>query len=216
MEIKLLTGERQKKESDKACVACNDYLRMGPGRSLAKLHRRYTETTPTEPPTKTLRTLKTWSTKYGWQDRATTFDARWEEFKTEERRRIFESELALDYERVKKLNHLGQFLEMQMYEQGADGQYHNIWLPDVKIIGSGEFATTVDIERFNQGIIKEFRETLNDLAAETGGRVKRSELSGPDGGDIPLSVTEWRKEYQTRREQAAESSQPLINDNLDT
>ena len=38
--VQLLAGERCEGESDRAVVACNDYLRLGPGRSLRKLLKK--------------------------------------------------------------------------------------------------------------------------------------------------------------------------------
>jgi len=57
-------------------------------------------------------------------------------------------------------------LHEQMYEQGAGGKYHNIWLPDVKEVG----GQVVDIERFNAAIVDQYRGALDDIAKEVGGR----------------------------------------------
>ena len=50
-----------------------DYLGLGPDRSLEKLHRWYTENAPKPP---SLRSLKGWSTRYGWQAKAADYDTR--------------------------------------------------------------------------------------------------------------------------------------------
>lgn len=92
-----------------------------------------------------------------------------------------QSGLALAHERVQKLKELGAFLEAQMYERGEDGVYYNVWLPDVKQIGSGENAERVDIERFNSAIIEQYRDTLDDLAKETGGRRQQHDITS--GGE---------------------------------
>jgi len=61
---------RIKGETQKAHNALMDYFLMpGGGRSLAKLHQKYIETTLNEPPSKNLRTLAGWSTRYHWQAR---------------------------------------------------------------------------------------------------------------------------------------------------
>lgn len=41
MAIELLAGERKENETDKAVIACNDYLRLSVGRSLEKLCEYY-------------------------------------------------------------------------------------------------------------------------------------------------------------------------------
>ena len=179
-EVKLLAGETQKNESSKAIQACNDYLRMGAGRSLADLHRQYTSvhaSTPLEPPTRLYDTLKTWSSRYEWASRAEQWDANIEERKTMEYNLAMKNGLAFDYERVNSLKTLALFLEEQIYEQGVDGEFHNVWLPDVKSID----GVAYDIERFNAGIFQQFRGTLDDLAKETGGRIVKQEITGAEG-----------------------------------
>jgi len=57
-----------------------------------------------------------------------------------------QSGLALDYERAVELKRLAHFLIEQIYEQGEDGNYHNVWLPDVKQIGAGKNIERIDIE----------------------------------------------------------------------
>ena len=102
--------------------------------------------------------------------------------------------LALDYERVRKLKRLADFLEAQIYEQSEPDPltgkraYHNVWVPDVKILGKGDLAEVVDIERFNSALFTQFRETLNDLAKEVGQRVQKQEHSGSDGGALTVRV----------------------------
>lgn len=169
-KLKLLAGERQRSESNNAVIACNDWLRMGPGRTLVSLLSRYTRSNENSPPTRSEGTLKQWSSRFNWPDRAVIFDARWEAFKNEQRARVFNTELALDFERVVTLNELSSFLLGQLYEKGEDGSYHNLWLPDVKIIGYGDSAEAVDIERFNAPLVAQIRGLLDDIAKETAGR----------------------------------------------
>jgi hypothetical protein len=124
-----------------------------------------------------LDTLKRWSSRYGWQKRADIYDAELERQKNERCKEVMESGLALDFERTDELKGLAHFLIDQIYEQGEDGDYHNVWLPDVKQIGSGKDAERVDIERFNAAIIDQARGVLDDLAKETGGRHKKADVS---------------------------------------
>jgi hypothetical protein len=46
----------------------------------------------------------------------------------------------------------------------------------------------VEIERFNASELETLRGLLSDLAAETGGRIRRTALEGKDGG--PLQAAE--------------------------
>lgn len=54
--------------------------------------------------------------------------------------------------------------------------FSNLWVADVKSIGSGEFAERVDIERFNSALVEQYRKVLEDIAKETGGRVQKQDI----------------------------------------
>jgi hypothetical protein len=168
--------------------ACNDYLRMGPSRSLRTLAEQYDKSERTMTPTTSFGTLGGWSDRYGWVERAAQYDARLEAEKNAEADRIMHEGLARVHERVRKLDALAGFLEEQLYERGDDGDYHNVWMPDVKGIGQGQYMQVIDIEHFNAALIREFRETLGDLAAETGGRVNKQEITGAGGGPLVVAI----------------------------
>jgi len=145
---------------------------------LPKLLDEYSKVRQNEPPTRSLSTLKAWSSRYDWQQRFEIYDAELERQKNERRKQVMESGLALDFERTDELKRLAHFLIDQIYEQGENGSYHNVWLPDVKQIGSGNKVERVDIERFNAAIIGELRGVLDDLAKESGGRKQKYEMAG--------------------------------------
>ncbi len=183
--VQLLAGERRAGESDRAVIACNDYLRLGPGRSLAKLLQKGAKKNKKELSTESESTLKKWSADYDWRARSSAYDAGLEAAKNERRRKEMEAGLALDYERVRILKRLAKLLGDQLFDEGgtangadgidgADGRaYPNLWLADVKQIGAGEFAERVDLVRFNAALVEQFRSALADLAAETGGRKQK-------------------------------------------
>ena len=190
-KLKPLAGQRQKGESSKAVQACNDYLRMGAGRSLRGLSEKYNsiqQDSTGNPPTRSFGTLGQWSLRYSWVERAVDYDAEIEAQKTAYANEMMRSGIALDYERVGKLKDLFELLYEQLMEEGDGGVLHNLWLPDVKQIGSGEYAERVDIERYNSPLISDILRVLDDLAKETGGRVKKSEVTGEDGGDITVVI----------------------------
>ncbi len=144
--------------------ACNDWLRLGPGRTLRALLKGYIKRHRNAAPTRSLGTLLHWSARFAWQARAGEYDAKLDAEKTRRAQHIMASGLALAHERVVRLKRLAKQLEDYLHE--AD----NVWLPDVKQIGAGELAERVDIVRFNAALIEQFRATLDDLASETGGR----------------------------------------------
>jgi hypothetical protein len=194
-QVTLLAGERQRGETRRAILACNDYLRMGPGRSLAKLIERYRSAAET-PPTKRLKTLKEWSTpkRYGWQARADEYDAETERIKNERRREVLETGLALDFERVTELKRLFDLLSGELYKMSRR-KYINLWLADVKQIGRGDDAERVDLRRFNAPIVDQIRGVLGDLAAETGGRAGKVDITTGGGQAIKfITVVEPTEE----------------------
>lgn len=180
----LLAGQRKEGESSKAVQACNDYLRMGPGRSLQKLHHIYTESTPEQPPTKELRTLKEWSRRYDWQARVALYDTAVQEQKTALAKEAMQTGLAATYERVLALKKLAATLAAEIWREDGSLVPGKVWLKDAKQIGAGPLAERVDLIRFNAPLIEQFRGVLDDLARETGGRKQQLEHSGPGGGPI--------------------------------
>lgn len=179
--IELLAGERKKHETGRAIQGCNDYLRLGAGRSMRILWEGYTKQDNLLPPTTTFQTIKTWSANYGWVARAELFDAEIERLKNVRHEEIMLSGLALDHERVQELKSLASFLIDEIEQANEDGKRPKVWLADVKQIGSGELAERIDIERYNSAIFSDLRGVLDDLAKETGGRVTKVAPVTPDG-----------------------------------
>ena len=214
--LRLLSGVRKENESDKAVQACNDYLRLGPGRTLGKLSERYTKTRRNSPPTDSEYTLRAWSAENEWLARASNYDAELEQEKNDRRRKEMENGLALDYERVRKLKRLAAFLEGEIYFEGEGAEIVNdeggavsdahpkVWLADVKQVGSGEKSKRVDVVRFNSALIAEYRAALDDLAKEAGGRKVKTELSGAVA-TVGMSIDEWRAKQKKQIEQADEA-----------
>lgn len=196
MTVELLVGELKEGESNKAVMACNDYLRMGIGRSLFKLYDRYQNETETIP-TKRLATLKEWSTSHGWQARVEAYDKIVDAEKTargEARRKaIMDSGLAQDYERVDELNEIYAKLKLEFVVNGL--QY-----TDIKLSSKGD---SVEVEVFNKPLIDSMRGVLDDIAKEVGGRKVKSEISGVNGE--PIKTQEVGIDYsKLSNEQIAE------------
>lgn len=203
--VELLAGERQAKEQNRAVVACNDYLRLGPGRSLAKLLGRY-QNAIEAPPTKRLKTLADWSTTFGWQTRAAAYDAEIERQKNDYVQQIMKSGLALAHERVSRLKDLTEHMLRELCEVDESGQvigFKNdaLWLKDAKWLGKGEGGERFDLVHFNSPGLDQLRGFMDDLARETGGRRQKrdnfnidfsqltdSELDRITAGEDPLDV----------------------------
>ena len=114
-----------------------------------------------------------------WRARAAEWDKherrKQQELYDAQQRAIMGQGYALQTERVAKLNAIAEQLWGDL--QTPDKR----WLPDAKSIGSGENAERIDFIRFNAPLFAQFRETLNDLALETNGRVRGVKLSGAVG-----------------------------------
>jgi len=166
---------------------------MGVGRNLRELIDQYqlraTRIKGFKPPTLSYATIKGWASTFDWSNRATEYDANFEALKNEERQKVFANELVNDFGRVRKLVELAEFLESQLFEQDENGNFHNVWNPDVKGVGQGLEAMIVDIEKFNPAIIEQYRATLADIAKEVGGRVTKTEVAGNGGGAIETRNT---------------------------
>ena len=187
----LLAGERARGESARAVQACNDWLRLGPGRSLPRLAAEYAKM-PANAPTRSLITLKAWSKRHGWARRAEEYDAALEAEKTRYAEGVMRSGLGLAHERVLRLKRLAETLEKLIYEQDDEGRLRGLWLRDAKVIGAGEDAERVDVERFNAALVEQFRAVLDDLARETGGRNPRLHVAvgGSDLADLLRQMRE--------------------------
>ena len=182
MSVKLLAGEPKERETAKAIQACNDYLRMGPGRSLDKLCERYQIATEA-PPTKRLQTLKGWSSAFGWVERAGLYDAEQEAAKTDEIARLRSEGLAADHERIRELDAIFQALKTEF----AEGE--GLWYKDTKLSAKG---TSVVVDVFNKPLIDSMRGVLDDIAKEVGGRRQQlsMEHTGKDGGPIRVKTVQ--------------------------
>lgn len=192
MSVELLVGNKKDRETSKAIQACNDWLRMGPGRSLPDLYEKYTESNQNSPPTQSLGTLKKWSSDYDWAERAQLYDAEIERQKNERRKQILETGLALDYERVFELKDLFDKLKKEL-------DYNGLYYTDKKISSTGK-VITVDV--FNKALIGEIRGILNDIAKETGGRSQKV-----DSRNLNLDMSQLTDE---QLERIANGEDPIV------
>jgi hypothetical protein len=120
--------------------------------------------------------------EWKWQERAEA----WDIYRRNERDRllileeeeILKSEYAVMHKRVELLNRKAKQLE-----EITDNQ-EEIWVPDVKSIGTGPNAQRVDLVQFNDSAFRELREFLTDIADEKGERVKMTKQEHSGSIDI--------------------------------
>lgn len=182
MAVELLAGEAKEGESNKAIIACNDYLRMGIGRSLRRLEEKYSEGSRKIAPTTSIGTLTRWSQEHDWQVRASEYDKAIDAEKTAiadaRRKEMLESGLSQDFERIAELNDIYAKLKEEFIENG-------LWYTDTKLSSTG---MSVDVEVFNKALIDSLRGVLDDLAKETGGRKQKVDME--HSGEIGTRVIE--------------------------
>lgn len=140
--------------------------------SQSEKKRGKTKSAPqTEPDGTWYEMAKLWQ----WEARAAAWDAKLdadlEQEIAAERKKILRSELALQHKRVELLNRKAKQLA-----DITDTQ-DQIWLLDVKSIGTGPEAERVDLLQFNDAAFKELREYLTDIADEMGERIKKHEAA---------------------------------------
>lgn len=113
--------------------------------------------------------------QWKWEMRATAWDEQQARELEKEiaaaRARVLTSGYARMDRRIEDLDALASALRDEALDPNKR------WLLDVKAIGTGPNAERVDLVTFNSDLIREFRATLTDIAAEMGERVKKSELS---------------------------------------
>ena len=172
-----MATDRLPTESPRAYAAYCDYRDMGPQRSLEKVAQKCT---------KSVSLLRRWSSQLNWVKRASAHDTEEESFKRAARQAEIEKTMAEGYaqahERIRDLNNLAIRLNKMLRKR------KNIWLPDAKTVGAGEVATVFDFVRFNAPLIEQYRATLDDLAKETGGRVKKQEMALPAGTSLNIKI----------------------------
>lgn len=91
---------RLKGETVKSYQAFIDYCQMGAARSLADLHQTYTEGTPEKAPTRQLRTIKGWSSRWHWQERVAEYS---QNVNAEREKRL--EQARIDIERAETRDH---------------------------------------------------------------------------------------------------------------
>ena len=187
------------RETNKAKAAFEDYYNIGHGRSLRALCEKYRlqKDRGATVPTIRKKTLEIWSNHHNWQDRVGERDAEiavayFEAIK----KKAMDASYAFWPKRVHDLIDLAELLYDEI------NTVDKRWVPDVKQIGGGEYAERVDIVRFNSPLIREFREALDDIAAEMGERVKSVRADITTGGE-PLTVEAMEAIKKKRWEEAA-------------
>lgn len=169
--ISLIVGDRQPNEKDSHVVACNDYMRLGPGRSLVKLAKGYKREEEAaaaqgqtyKAPTIWRKVAEDWSARYGWAARARAYDAIQESKRAERADEILNSGLTLLHERVHILTKHARAIDSELEVNGLYGIRK-------KGIKDGEENIVVKERVFKGEEIKQLRGLVDDVALEMGAR----------------------------------------------
>jgi hypothetical protein len=175
-------------ETPGAKQAFLDYLAMGTKRSMKKLHKQYRDSDlyvqdmrkDGSPPTRQIKQLKAWSVAHRWQKKLNQVqDEQIEVILKEQRRSLAElarEGFANPVERIRALNELAEALLERLRDE-------NLLTTVIKQVGSGKSTKQVEEAKIDTPAIQQFRGILEDLAKETGGRVRIGKIAHeyPDG-----------------------------------
>ncbi len=164
-----LAGVRMEGETPYAVSLCNAYLRQRQPRSQRRLAARIGKREKRNPAT-ILTQIADYSKRFRWVARAEHYDAVRERYLSARAEAILSRGIACVEERVLQLDRLNRLLLEQLHE-GA------LWLEDYKSLGSGDAAQVVRVLRYNSNLVRDVLRTLDDAAAETGGRRRGIDLT---------------------------------------
>lgn len=194
--------EQMKDESLKANNALNDYFLLGDGRSLAILHQKYTKAAPKQAPTRQLRTLKEWSSKYAWQARI----ARQEEIVKQKER----DEWAARQEELRKrewkiamaaLDKAEQMLKFPLAEVERTTKVEHA--PDGKTIIN--HYTIMNPARWSFGDAARVIKDASRVARLATGQETEHQKQSGEVTQIGMTLDEWKQRQGERRKQVADT-----------
>lgn len=180
-EIKLLAGEREPNESDLMVLCCNEFLRLGPRRTLKKL-AKHLVATGLNARLQSEDAINQYCWRFKWKYRARLYDAQMESDHHLQHKDAWEAitrnTVAQSHVRIAKLLALAQALEEIMYNSDVDDAPHNhensgfrdLWVKKVAKNGS-------EYHEFNSALVEQYRGVLRDIAEEAGGRKAALDLN---------------------------------------
>ena len=198
---------RQPKEPSQWYERFQKYLHLGPARSLIEVYRTDAKSKKSAAERARARNVPgSWFAavkKWNWYARADAFDDA-ERKKRDEMYRaradeILQSGFAARFVRIAELNRLAELLQSEMFTTDKR------WMPDAKWIG-GENGERVDLLRFNAAVVEQYRQTLADIAAEMGERVRGVKVEG-NVGVVQFAADDLAKAKQA----AAQAEQELLD-----
>lgn len=161
--------QQRNNETFKAYKAFATYRDMGSSRSIQIVADKLGY--------KTAHLCWKWSAEHDWVARCKAFDSYIQEIEQAKYKENVENALTVRYasimERINALNSLTESLELEIYEDPGTRK---------KLKRSNLYLMGVKGETFNSPLLSEYRACLADLAAETGGRIRKQEISTPTAG----------------------------------
>ena len=160
-------GPGNQPEQGRAYQAFLQYIQLGPSRTLPDLLNQGPNV-----PTRSIQTLRSWSSEFAWTQRAAAYDDRLSRQATADyttrRENALHTGLALEHERIEHLVAIYNRLLALAEDPEA------VWVRDVKTVrvDQNQFER-VELRRFNGELFRQLRAILDDIAAETGGRINR-------------------------------------------
>lgn len=123
------------------------------------------------------------------------FAKRAEEYRAKFREEIFRTGIAVQANRIKAQDERWRKMKQVVAERAVDPELANVaggttglLTKTLKCIGGGENAQIIEEYVVDTGLLKAISDVEKQAAQEVGQLVQKSEVSGPDGGSIPLTL----------------------------
>lgn len=175
--------ERTQGESKRANAALHDYVYMGPGRSLRKLHARYlgqaNSASGAKPPSTFLTTIENWSAHFWWQERL----AVWEKIQAQEKEHLWAERRKQQCDEEWELHDELAKLARQILAESP--KFLKSTRRVVKSTGQEIITLALDTNFLVKAI--DLSSKLGRLAAGMDTERQRLEHSGPGGGAIQIA-----------------------------
>lgn len=167
--VPLLSGSYYPDENNEAVKACNDWLRLGRARSLARLCDYYKDNPHMAIATWSM--VSKWSAAYDWQSRGNLYDIEQDKLLTARAQEIFNTGLATPHERVLELQRIYREVKPRLLKIPQSEETHYTYSEETGWVDESGNPPPKDVP-VNTDVLQQMRGLLDDLAQETGGRTK--------------------------------------------
>jgi hypothetical protein len=129
--------------------------------------------------------------------------ARFTEFQAEAEAEAISQGLARKADRIRQLEKLFDGMVQVIAERGQSESMIGVAGGRTGLLVR-DFKQHEEVFKFDAALVREMRSILDDIAKEMGQRQNRHEISGPDGGAIPVTISDLLKKVYAEDEDIVE------------